>query len=140
VQDDFAHKSNNGYHAYDYGDVDSGHGLGASISPNGTLGFEISALGDSGRLGSGTDMFASLMNRLDADGVSVTQLRGQWYPGPNSTNFSQYMANVKAGMSPTVAAANTWTGRIAAQYGYTRVIPNGNPSKSGVSFTFARPE
>lgn len=38
-----------------------------------------------------------------------------------SVNAAEYAANLQKGMTPQEAAANTWTGRMAARYGYTNV-------------------
>ena len=121
VADEFEHTSTNGYHTYDYGDLDTGHGLGISVDPDGRLGFEISALGDSTTLGSGRDMFNSAMIRMRADGVEVTEIQGNWIGQSGSVNHQQYVEGIGQGLSPQQAATNTWTGQVAADYGYTNV-------------------
>lgn len=106
----------------DYRDPDLGHGLGISVDRNGTLGFDIRANPSSAAtLGSGRDMFISGMRRLDREGVAVNQIRGYWMDGTGSVNADQYRANIAAGMTPQVAAANTWTGKIAADFGFNSV-------------------
>ncbi|MCI0996543.1 hypothetical protein [Pseudomonas corrugata] len=66
-------------------------------------------------------MFISAMQRLDQEGVKVNAVRGAWVEGTDSVNTADYLANLAKGMPPTEAAANTWTGRIAAKYGFTSV-------------------
>jgi len=99
---------------------DGGHGLIMAIDSEGTLGFEIRAEGDAATLGTGTDMFASGMQRLSADGVQVNAIRGYWMEDSGSVNLQQFTENLKI-MDPQAAAANTWTGRIAGRYGYLQV-------------------
>jgi hypothetical protein len=106
------------------------HGLNATIDENGRLSFEVRAQGDVSQLGSGTDMFASMMLRLNREGIQVNGITGTWISGGDSVNASEFASNLEAGMTPENAALNTWTGRIAGKYGYTSVtvpqstIPN----------------
>ena len=78
------------------------------------------AEGNAATLGTGTDMFASGMRRLSADGVQVNAIRGYWIEDSGSVNLQQYTENLNT-MDPQAAAANTWTGRIAGRYGYLQV-------------------
>jgi hypothetical protein len=66
-------------------------------------------------------MFLSAMQRLKQEGVQVNSIRGTWIEGTDSVNSAQYLSNLSKGMTPQQAAANTWTGRIAASQGYTNV-------------------
>jgi hypothetical protein len=116
----------------DYLNPDAGHGLLVSVDSKGVLGFEVRAQGDSARLGSGTDMFASAMLRLEKEGVEVKGIRGAWELGTDSVNTAEYLLNLKNNMTAVEAAANTWTGRMAARYGYTTV---GTPNSSMLSDT-----
>jgi filamentous hemagglutinin len=76
-------------------------------------------------------MFASLMQRLQSDGVNVTKIRGYWMRNRDSVNYSQYIDNLSS-MDASTAAANTWTGRMAARYGYTKIeIPGSRISNMG---------
>lgn len=82
-----------------------------------------------------SDMFASAMQRLQREGVQVSSIRGVWIEGTDSVNAAQYMSNIGRGMSPQQAAANTWTGRMAARYGYTNVgVPSQDYSSTVVLF------
>lgn len=80
-------------------------------------------------------MFASAMQRLDQEGVQVNAIRGTWIEGTDSVNAAEYLSNLDRGMSPQQAAANTWTGRMAARYGFTNVgVPNTGYSTTTVIF------
>lgn len=122
-----------------YGDFDlKPHGLRADITSEGVLRFDIAALDDAGKYGSGTDMFASLMSRLERDGVEVKAIQGHWLPG--SDNFANYRsARVMPGSTPEQAALSTWTGRIATRYGYS--MPEVRvDSINAANFLFRRPK
>ena len=116
----------------DYLNPDNGHGLLVNVDSKGVLGFEIRAEGDTTLLGSGTDMFSSAMLRLEQEGVKVNAIRGAWERDSDSVNTAEYLQNIKNGMPPEEAAANTWTGRIAARYGYTK---SNTPKMSTLSDT-----
>ncbi|SAL02599.1 hypothetical protein AWB80_08396 [Caballeronia pedi] len=129
--------SKSGITTLQYGDPDGVHGLLVNVDRQGVLGFDIRspAGGSSFSDASGTDMFASAMQRLNQDGVSVSAIRGVWIEGTDSVNAGQYRANLSSGMSPQQAAANTWTGRIAERYGYTNIgVPNTAHTKTTVIF------
>lgn len=70
---------------------------------------------------SGTDMFASAMQRLGNEGMQVNQTRGDWVAGTDSVNTAQYLENIANGMSKENAALKTWTGQISQKYGYGKV-------------------
>lgn len=119
-------------------DDHAGHGLEARVTRSGELNLSIAANGTrSAEFGSGADMFNSLMRRLDSDGVQVNSIRSEWVPGGQSTNYNQYIDGINSGLSPSQAAANTWTGQRAAEHGFTNITVN---STDGVvSFSFGRP-
>ena len=121
-----------------YGDFDlKPHGLTADVTSDGVLRFEIAALDDAAKYGSGTDMFASLMSRLERDGVDVRAVQGQWYRG--SDNFASYQSARAAGFAPEQAALSTWTGKISARYGYS--VPEMRADWThGANFLFKRPQ
>ena len=80
-------------------------------------------------------MFASAMQRLQRENVQVNSIRGVWIDGTDSVNAAQYLSNLNRGMSPQQAAANTWTGNMAARYGYTNVgVPSTEYSSTTVIF------
>ncbi|SEN62644.1 hemagglutinin repeat-containing protein [Pseudomonas sp. NFACC39-1] len=110
-----------GTRTYRYLDpADGNHGLEISVV-NGVLGFEIRAQGDASALGSGRDMFISAMKRLENDGVEVNSIRGYWEKGTDSVNYKQYM-DASGLIGKENAALNTWTGKIAQDYGFTKVV------------------
>jgi large repetitive protein len=103
------------------------HGLLATIGHDkdigldGVLGFEVKAGGDASKLGSGKDMFYSLMQRAESEGIAVNGVRGYWIDGTNSTNYMGYRSALKSGLTPHAAALQTWTGQRAAEFGFTHV-------------------
>ncbi|MBB5407659.1 YD repeat-containing protein [Paraburkholderia sp. HC6.4b] len=123
VSDQFSINRYGGGVSIDYLDAEYGsHGLNAYIDQSQRLSFEIRANGDVAKLGSGKDMFASMMLRLDREGIEVNGITGTWVSGTDSVNAAEYARNLAAGMSKENAALNTWTGRLASSYGYTSVI------------------
>lgn len=124
--------------SYQYMNPDAGHGLAVFVDGDGVAGFDLAALGDRARYGGGRDMMLSAMQRMEADGVNVTQIRGMWLREGRSDNFAEFTTNVST-MSRSNAAANTWTGRFAANMGYTQVSePLVTPSSVMVYFTKPR--
>ncbi|MEE5118997.1 filamentous hemagglutinin N-terminal domain-containing protein [Pseudomonas alliivorans] len=99
---------------------EGGAGLSLSVDKNGVLGFDVRS-SNNALNPSGTDMFISAMQRLEQEGIKVNAVRGAWFGGTDSVNTSEYLANLEKGMLPAEAAAKTWTGRIAAKYGFTNV-------------------
>ena len=105
-----------------YGDPDGVAGLVVNVDKAGVLGFEIRAAQNHPYFdASGTDMFASAMQRLGNEGIKVNQIRGAWEAGTDSVNTARYLENIANGMSKENAALNTWTGQIAQKYGYGKV-------------------
>ncbi|WP_191488224.1 hypothetical protein [Pseudomonas sp. FEN] len=93
-----------------------------NVDKAGVLGFEIRAAQNHPFYdASGTDMFASAMQRLGNEGIQVNQIRGAWEAGTDSVNTAKYLQNIANGMSKENAALNTWTGQISQKYGYTKV-------------------
>jgi filamentous hemagglutinin len=122
VADNFVVKTGkNGSTTLQYGNPEGAQGLIVNVDKDGVLGFDIRADNSSISNPSGTDMFASAMQRLNQNGVQVSAIRGAWVGGTDSINTAEYMSNLKNGMTPQQAAANTWTGRMAANYGFTDV-------------------
>jgi len=92
------------------------------VNDEGVLAFEIRAAKDHPYFeASGTDMFASAMQRLGNEGVQVNKIRGSWETGTDSVNIAQYRQNIANGMSKENAALNTWTGKLSQKYGFTKV-------------------
>lgn len=105
-----------------YGDPEGEAGLVVNVDKAGVLGFEIRAAQNHPFYdASGTDMFASAMQRLGNEGIQVNQVRGAWETGTDSVNTVKYLKNIADGMSKENAALNTWTGKISQKYGYGKV-------------------
>jgi hypothetical protein len=91
------------------------HGIAAIVEADGTLAFDVNAGGNVSKLGSGKDMFYSMMQELAAKDIQVNRIRGLWYPGAKSTNFTMYQTGRWSGLAPQEAALNTWTGDARAR-------------------------
>lgn len=105
-----------------YGNPEGVAGLVVNVDKAGVLGFEIRAAQNHPFYdASGTDMFASAMQRLGNEGIQVNQIRGAWVAGTDSVNTAQYLENIANGMSKENAALKTWTGQISQKYGYGKV-------------------
>ncbi|WP_434562909.1 hemagglutinin repeat-containing protein [Pseudomonas sp. R1-6] len=123
VTDDFMMSvSKDGGVELKYGNPDGVAGLVVNVNKEGVLGFDIRAAHNHPLYdASGTDMFASAMQRLGNEGIQVNQIRGAWVAGTDSVNTAQYLENIAHGMSKENAALNTWTGQISQRYGYGKV-------------------
>lgn len=107
----------------DYLDAENGnHGLNAYINRDGILLFEIRAQGEASILGSGIDMFASLMQRINIENIEINGVNGLWDSETDSANAAEFVRNINAGMTKEQAAMNTWTGRVVSRYGYNQVL------------------
>lgn len=105
-----------------YGNPDGVSGLRMDIDQNGILGFDIRSAPDHPYMNeSGIDMFSSAMKRIEEEGIVVDKIRGAWVSGTDSVNTAQYIENINKGLSPTDAALNTWTGKMAQRYGFNKV-------------------
>ncbi len=127
---------------FDFGDPTT-HGLQATISRNGTLSMDIRANPKLATTeGSGTDMAASLMNRLASEGIEVNQFSAQWMKGSKdvSANYAYYNNSMRYKVGDPDAARGTWTGRLFSNYGFDIVSPPvivNSPGKT-VLATFVR--
>ncbi len=67
-------------------------------------------------------MFDEMMRNMSSRG-KVEEILGQWSNTPGlSDNYDAYLKNLAAnGGNKTAAAAETWTGKQAARYGYVPV-------------------
>lgn len=65
---------------------------------------------------SGRELYAQMIEHFGAQ--NIIGISGVWMGG---TNLSQYYLNRQRGDSPELAAAQTWSGRLAAEYGFTHV-------------------
>jgi hypothetical protein len=98
------------------------HGLAATLKASGQLSFFVSAGGDKETLGGGRDMFVSLMLRMHRDGVEVREIEGAWtgeVGTRQSDNLDEFVRNLES-MPQEEAAKHTWTGRRAAEFGFTQ--------------------
>ncbi|OYW73039.1 MAG: hypothetical protein B7Z37_23220, partial [Verrucomicrobia bacterium 12-59-8] len=91
----------------------------------GTLQFAI-ARGTSDGTMSGSDMFRSMMKFY---GPAVKAIEGNWISGDNLDAMNALTQGGR--MSLEQAAKMTWTGRMAAQHGYTEVEINHYTGESG---------
>ena len=107
---------------YSYGSLSQGQGLDASLSPDGVLRIEVKSGARREQYGSGADMFDEMMRNVSSRG-KVEEILGQWSNAPGlSDNYDSYLKNLAAnGGNKIAAAAETWTGKQAARYGYVPV-------------------
>jgi hypothetical protein len=88
-------------------------GIMATLSQAGVLEFGIEA-GPASNV-RGTEMFKRMMQHF---GNNVKAIQGSWYYGDNLAAVKKFTA---AGLSLEEAATRTWTGKRAAEHGYTKV-------------------
>jgi hypothetical protein len=93
----------------DYG---IGKGLIASIDKNGMVEFAVEA--GLGSPVSGSQMFKEMMEHF---GSNVKSIKGNWTYGDNLATVNNL---TKIGMPLENAVLETWTGKQAALYGYTK--------------------
>ena len=75
-------------------------------------------------------MLMSAMQRLKQEGIQVNAIGNLWMNGGDSVNHKEYVENRGKGMLPRQAAANTWSGRLAAKCGFA----NPDEPEEGVTF------
>jgi hypothetical protein len=108
------------------------HGIDLNVNSEGTLRFNVRALGDRGKNGSGRDMVLTAMQILKQNKVNVRAIEGIWKEDKDSVNTDKYKENLqqimrREGKETTTifereaAAKDTWTGKIAADFGFTEV-------------------
>lgn len=101
-----------------YGDPDSVAGLVVNVDKAGVLGFEIRAAQNHPYYdASGTDMFASAMQRLGNEGIKSVGLGRRALTALTLLDISRILPME----CQKNAALNTWTGQIAQKYGYGKV-------------------
>jgi hypothetical protein len=132
--DPVVNKEADGKVTYSYGEVDRGQGLDASLDSKGVLRLEVKAPESGPRraqYGSGSDMFDDMMRNVSKNG-DIKQIEGQWSNKLGlSDNYEAYKQNIAQGMTPKDAAANTWTGKQAAKYGFEPDADNIKPDGRG---------
>lgn len=98
------------------------HGIIGFVDKDGVLGVDVYASVElRAKYGSGSDMYSSMMTRLQQENVNITGIRGAWLKGTDSVNYAQYQSGLAAGLTPAQSALNTWTGKLAQSYGYSQV-------------------
>lgn len=119
--------------------VCQGQGLEATLHKDKVLTFEIKSGTRKKQYGNDKDMFDEMMRTLKSRGQEVKVIRGQWSNSPSLTsNFDEFNNNIANKMSPRKAAFNTWTGKQARKYGYTKVKITDN-RKDGYVLDFYKP-
>jgi hypothetical protein len=94
------------------------------------------------------DLFAArfvgfALRNFELSGETVTGLMGLWFP--DSVNYDAFHDALATTGDTVLAAQTTWTGRIAAQYGFTK-IERGNvlvvdaKENSSVTAYFGKPD
>lgn len=91
----------------------SGSGMIAELDDQGVL--TLAIYRNEGSPVSGREMFDMAMEHF---GSRVRKIEGNWFHGTNLNKFNEQTAR---GVPASVAAAQTWTGRQAARYGFTAV-------------------
>ena len=66
----------------------------------------------------GGEVFKAILDKFQADGIGFKGVRGLWYEGDNLATFNDL---IKKGFTPEEAAAQTFTGKMAARSGYSKV-------------------
>ncbi len=92
---------------------------------------------------SGKELYQEMVEHIGLDNIPI--IKGLWYGG---TNLIQFTDGLSAGLVPTEAARATWSGRMAAKYGFSEVknieIEEENRQAGkvivGVQLDFVRPE
>lgn len=106
----------NGYGLDVAADTDLIQGVSALVTGAGILRITLRATERTPR---GSVIFGHMM---DAIGDQAHTIQGQWATRPGFTdNLDAFNAGIRNGLSPTEAALNTFTGKMAARYGYTEV-------------------
>jgi hypothetical protein len=108
------------------------YGLVAYLEPDGMLSMAIQAdkKNDPPITPKGGEMFDEAMR---AFGPNVKGIRGIWFgTGEMTDNFDSFKAALKSGLPPEEAAFHTFTGHMAAKWGFTRATVVLNTDKKAV--------
>ena len=120
-------------HKFSYEDKTYGFKFVAELENDGTLFLDAELVNT--RLGirshmHGGDLYAQMIQHFGVQ--NITAIRDVWSGG---TNFSQFHSNLKSRMTIEEAALNTWSGRQAARYGFTKIesfsFTDSEPSEFG---------
>ena len=114
----------------------SGSLLMAEIADDGLITFAVGR--PPGGQVRGRRMFDEMIRHF---GERATGIRGTWRYGDNLAEFNKRLSS---GEDPQEAASKTWTGRMAAEHGFTEVEVLSKPSESGhypsVDVIFSKPK
>ena len=116
-----------------------GHSINAYVDMNGQLHYHI-IKSDGDRYGHGNEMFASMVEKFEQNGVVIRSIKDTWrVNGRDSTNGLQYLEVLAAGLPPEEAAFLTFTGKQAKALGITNVVVP--PAEPGSPFkpVFTKP-
>ena len=106
--------------SYKMGSLNKGYGISADLSPQGILSMEVQASNPNLRaqLGSGTDMYNDMIRRIGGPD-NIQQINGIWSRSSGLTsNLESFEANYALTGDKYRAAAQTWSGKRAASYGF----------------------
>jgi hypothetical protein len=106
-------------HKFSYEDKTYGFKFVAELENDGTLFLDTELVNN--RLGirshmHGRDLYEQMIQHFGLQ--RITGIRALWSGG---TNFSQFHGNLRNRMNVEDAALNTWSGRQAARYGFTKL-------------------
>jgi hypothetical protein len=105
------------------------YGLIADLQPDGMLKLAIAAdkKNDPPTTPKGGEMFDEAMR---AFGPNVKGIRGNWFgTGEMTDNFDSFKGALKSGLPPEEAAFHTFTGHMAAKWGFTRATVVSNDAE-----------
>ncbi|WP_345004785.1 Hint domain-containing protein, partial [Dactylosporangium siamense] len=102
-----------------YGFYEGGVAIAADVDANGVLNTAITAV--EGRLPTGGQMFVDAVEALRPH---IRAIRGNWHSesGTMSDNLDSFNAGIQIGLTAEEAALNTFTGKMAARYGFKNVV------------------
>jgi hypothetical protein len=106
-------------HKFSYLDKEYDFEFTAELDNHGVLALNVQLINK--RLGirsyqHGPDLYAQMIEHFGLENINA--IEGVWGGG---TNFDQFNGNLRRGMGVEEAAANTWSGRQAARYGFTKI-------------------
>jgi hypothetical protein len=116
----FERHSEGASYMYSGGNLDV-HGISGRTNAAGILEFEVIANAElRATLGSGSEMFQGMMSTIGRE--NVRGIRAVWLPqGKMTSNYDSYMKALSSGMSKEQAVFETFTGKMAQRYNFTKV-------------------
>ena len=106
-------------HRFAYNDTTYGFKFEAELDNDGILAIDIQLIDQKLGLRSyqhGSQLYAQMIQHFGLE--KIKGITGVWGEG---TNFDKFYANLRNRMSVEDAALNTWSGRQAALYGFTKI-------------------